>query len=222
MGRASVYGDAVAEGQRASALYLPGVSGNNVSCPDSSGVSLTGDIDVRVCLSAASWGSQLTLADKLGSTGNRSWQLVKLISGNLNWYVSTDGKALVTTHSYGTTLFLSSLASFSTKWIRVTFDADSGAGQHETKFYTSDDGLSWVQYGITRTGVSAFPFDGNSAVTLGASIPGGGKLHRFELRNGIDGPIVASWDGRIPATRQRDPQGNIWTVNGTANGWVTA
>ena len=46
-----------------------------------------------------------------------------------------------------------------------------------------------------------------------------GWVQRFELRDGIDGPIVAEWDGRVPATRQRDPQGNIWTINGTENAW---
>ena len=108
-------------------------------------------------------------------------------------------------------------------WVRFTMDADDGAGGRVLTLYESVDGTTWTQVATrTRPGVMAI-HPGTDALQIGqwgaSGSPAAGVFAYAEVRNGIGGPVVASWDGRAPAPRYRDPQGNIWTVNGTANAW---
>lgn len=218
MSRASVYGDTVAEGQKASALYLPGAAGNSVSCPDSDALSnITTTIDLI-------WHG--ALEDYMG-TGTRA-----LLSKKDSYYFSFyRGKLyFLWWNPAGTSLAhevaAPTLASYEDIWIRCSFEADTGSGRR-CRFYRSADGASWEQVGTTQTSATATQIRVTANPThVGQSGSDSGYakgLHRkVIIKNGIDGAVAAEWDGRIPATRQRDPQGNIWTVNGTANGWVTA
>lgn len=212
MDRASVYGDMVAEGQKASALYLPGVSGNYVSCP-SSDAFFVGDIDTRI---------------KIISGWLPAPYSAVISKGNTYYYEFRNNAIYVKIYDAlgGAVISHAAPPEGYRLWLRHTFQKDI-AGQSISIFYHSLDGENWVNYS-EKTAKAFGPLLTNAdALTLGEKSGGGtvfsnAIIQNFELRNGIDGPIVASWDGRIPATRQRDPQGNIWTVNGTANGWVTA
>jgi hypothetical protein len=110
--------------------------------------------------------------------------------------------------------------------VRVTLDVDNGAGGHDVKFYTSADyGVTWTQLGVTVTtaGTTSI-YAGTAPLLVGATwsslylLPG--RTLKAEVRNGIGGPIIASPDFTAPmGPRQRDAQGNIWTINGSAWAW---
>lgn len=211
----------------ATALYLPGVAGNNVSCPDSPGVSVAGDIDVRCRVYPADWTptASATLASKYAAAGNRSWWFFHRSDASLGIFYSADGTAVAA----ATGAPMTGLVDGQGLWVRFTLDVDNGAGGTTTRFYRSDDGATWTQIGanIVNAGAVAL-FDSIAPIEIGSRE--GGTLSMFtgavqicEIRSGIDGTVVARWDGRASHTRRRDPQGNIWTVNGTANAWeITA
>lgn len=204
------------------ALYLSGAAGNTVTCPDAAALDITGDLDIRLKLNPGTWYGDATSdiwLTKTGGTSSYSW-ILQYQSGN-GWYLrySTNGTNLTNAVVHG-----AMIGKYPTDdtaaWIRVTFEADNGAGGTTTKYYKStDDGATWTLMGTkTIPGVAVLYTTGDQPITMG-SVTSPALYEAFELRNGIDGPIVAQWNGSYPHTRQRDPQGNIWTVNGTANAW---
>jgi hypothetical protein len=109
------------------------------------------------------------------------------------------------------------------KYLRFTLDVDNGAGGHDVKFYTSDDGLNWPQLGATKTGAGITSvYDNTSPVRVGQYSTGDGhnvpgKVRWMELRDGIDGALVANPNPSLQAqpgdTSFTDDCGNTWTVN---------
>jgi len=107
-------------------------------------------------------------------------------------------------------------------WIRVTLDVNNGAGESDTKFFTSGDGVIWTQLGVTRTTVGVTSIF-NSTTPLRISGQDGtefnplaGSVYYAEVRNGIDGPVVASFDpsrADAEATTFVAATGETWTVN---------
>jgi len=197
-------------------LSLPGTSGSYVSTPDSSPLSITGDIDIRVCVALNDWSTSTPapLVNKLGSAGNRSYSL-RAISGNLQLQWSSDGTTILDSSS--ATL---SITAGAKKFIRATLAV---IGTTVT-FYTSDDGVTWTMLGSPAvTGGTTSIFD--SALAVSTRDPNNvanlisGKLYSLEIRNGINGTIVASPDftTKNPGiTSFTDTQGNVWTLNGSA------
>src|SRR3990167_5666653 len=211
----------------ASVLYLPGVAGNYVSTPDSAALSITGDIDIRVKVALDDWtpaANTCLLGKYVAAGSNISYLFYVGTSGLFRFQWTTNG----TTASVVNSTVANSITNGATKWGRVTMDVDNGVVGNDVKFYTSDDGASWTQLGatVTTAGVTSI-YDGTASVAIGAIDSGvsmllAGNVYYAEIRNGIDGTIVGSYDSIFPASRYRDPQGNIWTVNGTANGWQKA
>lgn len=196
-------------------VRLPGTAGNYISTPDSPANSVTGDIDIRVKLAMDDWTPASfghVLAKWNLTASQASWRLRIETSGLLGLSWTADGSTNILKNSTVATGFTDG----SVKWIRATLDVDNGAAQNEVKFYTSDDGASWTQLGatVTTAGVTSI-FDSTASVSVGARSDGGeaitGNVFYAEVRNGIDGPVVASFD---PA----NPSG--WTFNGTGWSWV--
>src|SRR5690606_29543555 len=111
--------------------------------------------------------------------------------------------------------------------VRVTLDVDNGAGGYTVTFYTADTIAGpWTQLGdpTVTTGGTTSVFDSTAPVEVGSvddiagdAIPG--KYIAFELRDGIDGTLVASPDfsAQAPGTTSfDDAQGNTWTVGAGA------
>jgi hypothetical protein len=204
-------------------LWLPPASGNYVSCPDSAALDITGDIDLRMKVAMDDWTpvSDIYLMSKWGTTTQKSYVMYLHADGAISLFWTEDGS---TSKSKKSTNF--ALADGSVKWIRVTLDVDNGASGHDVAWWKSDDGQTWTQHGTTTTtaGVTSI-FAGTEPIYLGvvSSSSGqmGGRLYRAQIRNGIAGTVVADLDltnGVGP--RIRDAYGNLWTINGTANGWV--
>jgi hypothetical protein len=115
--------------------------------------------------------------------------------------------------------------------IRVTHDVNDGSGGRITTFYY-DLGDGWVRLGDPINFGTAGDID-DSANPLrigvpffGAGISPVGHVFSMELRNGIDGTIVASPDFTDPSQGWTigddagdtgiDGQGNVWTLGGDA------
>ena len=175
-------------------LYLPGVNGNYASAPDSSALDITGDIDIRAKIAPGTWfpAAQYTVAAKYVSSGNQRAYSLQINGGLLRFQVSNNGSAVTTIDSTAAVPFLFN----QTGWVRVTFDVDNGASGNDTKFFTSNDGVTWTQLGTTITGVGTTSiFNSSAAFEIGSRLVGTdtvfiGSIYRVQVRSGIDGTIA--------------------------------
>lgn len=205
-------------------LLSPGVhQRDRVDTPDSAVLSVTGDIDIRIDLTVHNWHG-VDLAAKYLTTGDqRSWVLVILTTGEMQLLWSPDG-TLASRFALTSTVPVPPTPG--RQALRVTLDVDNGATGHTATFYTAPDMTGpWTQLGeaVTGSGITSI-FDSTADVEVGevAGITGSGvdgRIHAFELRDGIDGIRVASPDFSVPAAGSEsffDGQGNTWTVRGEA------
>jgi len=202
------------------ALRLPGTAENYVSTPDSAANSVTGDIDVRVKVAMDDWtpGTENVLVSH--AAGAPGWKFA----------IRTPGGQLGYTH-FGVADWTATTGTGFTDgtvhWVRVTRNVTTG----DVKFYLSEDGATWTQNGATVTSAAAATPDSTAPLMIGQSGSASqwlaGNVYYAEIRNGIDGPVVAKFDAtevavtgtRTPATTTQD--GTVWTVNGSAWDWVT-
>lgn len=204
-------------------------SEDTASAPDTAALSIAGDVDIRLDAALDDWrtADTIMLAGKYTSAGDqRSWA----------WFLDPDGTVGFRWSPLGT--FASNITKFSTvampepanktrKALRVTLDVDNGASGNDLKFWTADTIAGpWTQLGatVTTAGVTSI-FDSTAAVTFGdvIDIAGEGitgRGHHFQLRNGIDGTVVASPDFTVREGGVEtflDAQGNQWSVTGFAS-----
>lgn len=163
---------------------------------------ITGDLDLRAKVALKDWtpGTNQTFLGKWATGGNSSAWVMRLeTTGTIGLFVNGP---------FGSGRF-STVAvpagDRAPKHIRATVDVDNGAGSYELKFWVSDDGVTWTQLGTTLSGASAAIATGDSHVTFGAygsnaaTAPSVGVFQEAEVRDGIDGPIVARFDADDPA-----------------------
>ena len=207
-------------------VYLPGASGNYVSCPDAAALDITGDLDIAVWATLDSWasGGNQALAGKWLSTGNQlSYQLRVNSTGNVLMLISTTGLGGGAVVTWTSSVALN-LSAGTQRWVRGTLDVNNGAGGSTAKFYTSTDGATWTQLGADVTGAVAAPFAGSAALELGSESAGtaslvAGRVHRAIVRSGIDGTTVADFDaGLCGQSGYTDAYSNVWTVNRATSG----
>ena len=198
-------------------------------CPDSAGVSITGDMDVQVDVTLDNWNAATILAGKWAETGNeRTWLLLLNATGTLTFVVSPDGTASASASVISTAMV--SRPPLLRMCLRVTYAHSTGV----TTFYTAPAGnlasASWTQLGTTVTsGLTSTLFNSTAPVQAGwctdaAGQTGGtpgmyGKFHALQLLSGIGGTVEASPDFTAQtagATSFADAQSNTWTVEGTA------
>jgi hypothetical protein len=206
-------------------LRLDGTSGSRASTPDSAGLSITGDLDLRVKCSLDDWtpAAISSLLAKWLTTGNqRSYILSVLTTGVLRLSWSNNGTAELTADSTQTLAFTNE----SVHWVRATIDVDNGASGRTIRFYTSnsdtDDhtAVTWVQLGADVVqGTITSIFDSTAEVAVGGHSNGvtdrpTGNFYAAAILQGIAGTVRGSpVFGNTPHT---DAQGNIWTFGGTA------
>jgi hypothetical protein len=174
-------------------LYLPGITLNYASAPDSAALDITGDIDLRVKVAMDDWtpGSTQTLLSKY-STGQQSYSF-NMGSANLLVFVwTTDGSTVLSR----TSTVAPTIADGATLWVRATLDVDNGAAGHDVIFYTSPDGVTWTQLGstVTTAGTTSI-FSGTATLNVGANtngvnVPARGKFFRAQVLNGIGGTVA--------------------------------
>jgi len=199
-------------------LSLPGEQGSCASTPDSAAISVTGDIDLRIKVALVDWTPPVVryLISKAVTSGQYGY----------DWSMDTGGKLLFRNFPDGVnaTSAISTVAvgaaDGSAKWLRVTRNVTTG----NVDFYTSDDGIAWSALGTTVATAAGGQFNGTDSLAIGAqhsgNAPLSGAIYYAELRNGIAGTVVASFDandGAIGATSfASSVTGETWTVNGEA------
>ncbi len=199
---------------------------NGASSKILSTLDITGDIDIRVIdVTATDWtdaGYPALLSKIINEGGDGSWSLLLNPSGQpYAAYIKQVGGT-----EYATATASIPVADGETTSIRWTLEVDDG-GNRTSIFYTSDDsGETWTPLGspISYGGTMVFAVS-ESDLKVGTTQAGAlnmfnGSIGKVEVRDGIDGTIVASPDfsTQLEAdTSFNDNQGNVWTVNGAAS-----
>ncbi|NUS79146.1 MAG: hypothetical protein HOV70_23510 [Streptomyces sp.] len=215
------------------ALDLPGGEGDYASTPDVAALDITGDIDIRIDATLANW----CLPD-YPSTGETTYPHTNLLgkddSGQRSWVLSTRrSRPYLEWSSNGSFMTNSALATMDLPLttsgriaVRVTIDADNGAGGHTVRFYTAPTAAGpWTQLGdpITDTGSTSI-YAGTAPLRIGdAKLLDNtwpiGLVHSVEVRSGIGGTLAASPDftAQAPGTTSfADSAGRTWTLAGHA------
>src|SRR5262249_35430265 len=86
-------------------------------------------------------------------------------------------------------------------------------------------GVTWIQLGADVTKAATTIYDGTADVEIGAQVGGtqnnlAGKVYYAEVRNGIDGTVVAKFNpsanASLGATTFASSTGGTWTLAGAA------
>lgn len=184
-------------------LYFPGVANNSVRCTTIGDYNIVADLEVVCRVSLDDWtgAAEQFLGGKYNTSGSqRSWTISFTTTGRPRLYTSADGAVAVAKDANATP----PLQDGKPYWLKVTFDADDGAGNNVTNFYyaadQTDEPTSWTQIGtsVSVVGVASI-FISTADMELGAyshgvSGPMTGKMYRYVARNGIGGPTVFDCD----------------------------
>jgi len=200
-------------------LSLPGSAGNSASTPDSVAVGFTGDRDIIFGIAPLTLGTNKGVISKFVNTAG-GWRIYLLDTGLLRFQWSEAGNFRLADSTQPWPFGIGVLG-----YAKISFDVDNGAGGCAISYRTSPDGVApYTPLGLTVTQAGATIVTNSAeAIHLGN---GGtsdvepslveGNFHRFELRNGIDGLVVASFDpgrGLPEATSLVARSGELWTIN---------
>lgn len=199
---------------------------DGASTPDAAALDITGDIDLRWEGEADLYSSgAVMLMGKWGVAGQRSYHL-RVENSYLYIHTAQDG----TVGKFSPAPLPENLPKRVA--LRATMDVDNGAGGTTARFYwaKSMDG-PWVQFGGDATGAGTITiFSGTSALSIAPQqldsgivtmrYPYVGRTYRAEVRNGIDGTVVAAPNFEaqpIGTTSFADSAGRTWAIaNGAA------
>ncbi|WP_299542012.1 hypothetical protein [uncultured Streptomyces sp.] len=201
-------------------LDLDGTTAGTASTPDTAALDITGDLDLRIEATADWYATEIqTLIGKWESlTAQRSYSL-RLQEGTLvlNWSAN------------GTTLFavVFSLPTLPRRAaLRVTLDVNNGAGGLTANAYSAPSLAGpWTQFDTYTDGAFTTSIYAGAAPLQVAPVaitgwpPARALIHRAEVRNGINGTVVADPDFRTRTdgtTSFVDTAGRTWTATGTA------
>jgi hypothetical protein len=210
-------------------VYTPGVSGNNLTSPDTEVLDITGDIDVRAYVALDDWTPAASnfIISKWGNGSQKSYALsVNATSGVLTFFWTADGSTVLSSSS----TVAPTIADGAPLWIRATLDVNNGASGNDTIFYTSTNGTTWTQLGstVTKAGTTSI-FSGTETLRIGNAGIGGdflaGKFYRAQVLNGIDGTKVLDVDTSVitagSATSFTAVTGQTVTINRSTSGRKT-
>jgi hypothetical protein len=191
-------------------------SGQQFTCADSAGISITGDIDIRADVALATW--RPTSSAYFGA-------LYK--GGSYGMYLNSDGTLVL--WWYQATVFKSATstepvpgATTGRKSVRATLDVDNGAaGRTATFYYSNDDTMdgTWVQFGSTVITAGTTSID-DTAQAMGVYASGDAcpcEVNEGRVYQGIAGTKRASPKFISQATGTTsfaDAEGNTWSDSG--------
>lgn len=195
--------------------YLPGVTGNSFSAPDSAALSFGGNFGIRAKIMLYDWtpASVNWVAAKVQNDGQSSYDFGVQPSGVLVFRYTPTG----------------AWAAFRTAQSTVAPTVSDGATLHvrvdyittgSVNFYTSADGVTWTQLGTTVAITAGTAFDGTDAASIGVEANGSsgplfGAVYSVEFRGSAD-TVVAAFDPNRAvdgATSFVAATGETWTVN---------
>ena len=193
---------------------------SSFSCPDSSGLHITGDIDVRVDARLTNWtGSYLAGKWINGGAGSQQcWLLQVNHDGTVQFFWSTTGSDFP---SAGSTL---PLPSAGRQVIRATLAVSTGTVTFYTAAAGNADTGPFTQLGAAVVTGATSIFAGTAAIAAGNQDSGGGtgmygNVYELEVRSGIAGTVKAHpvFSAQTAGTTSfTDAQSNTWTLNGAA------
>lgn len=204
------------------ALVLPGLSGNTITVPDSAAVSSAADLDIRFDLALRDYTAAIARypAGKRGAAGQYTWYLSLSTTGKLSIITSADGTAELTTAGTVALPF----ADMTRGQIRVTFDANDGAGNRVMTVSTRTDGIldsttGWTTLETVTTAGATSLFDSTAAlgiggITLSSAAMSHGAMLAFWFATTIGGTAAVYADFTNPT--QFTP-GSLTGVEGSAN-----
>lgn len=209
------------------ALWTTGASGSYASTPDSVANSIAGDVDIRIKLAATDWTPAIIQYPfskyNAAATGTFLFSIAAT-SGIIGFTWVESGGTVRSVNCAAAPV----ISDGQTLWLRVTLQVNNGSGGHVVTFYTSTNGSSWAQLGSTAS-AGAFTTnlqDGADSLNLGAygntgsGSPFAGKIYIGELRNGINGTVVARFNANncasSAATCTSSVTGEVWTINAPA------
>ena len=212
----------ISEALASTYLDVTAVTSAGATAPDTAGLSITGDLDLRIDLTLWSWRQNTDLIGKYDIPGNqRSYALVMTSAGLLRFLWSVAGTVGISV--YATVPV--PVPSSGRKALRVTLDVDNGAAGNTVTFYTSDTiNGSWTQLGdaVVSAGTTSI-YDSTSPLYIG-DIAGAGtqytqpapmRVYAAKVLSGIAGTTKASPDFTAQSdgtTSFVDAQSNTWTV----------
>lgn len=198
-----------------------GGTGQFISTPDSTPLSITGDIDIIVDVRPDDWtpsGFQPFVSKIISGGGNGGYLFGVQPSGQLELWI-TDSIAATSTVATG-------LTDRTRKWLRVTRQRSNG----EVRFYTSDDydpitaTGTWTALGnsvIASAGASLI--DNSQALEIGRNQLNvaqvlSGRVYYAEVRSTIGGAAVSRFDPKewTSGATWVSSTGETWTINGNA------
>ncbi|MFI8299983.1 hypothetical protein ACIGCZ_29065 [Streptomyces nigra] len=201
-------------------LFPEDPTGARATTPSSTSLNISGNLDARIEVWLRDWrtGTEVELFGKYLTTGNqRSWQLSLSPAGGLSLRASTDGGAVAS--------FLSSeevpVPPSGRLALRVTRVNATGV----VTFYTAPSiSGPWTQLGNTTTTATGAIFASTAPLTVGdidtlSFTAPDGAVYCAQLRDGIDGTLVADADFSVPdagVSSFVDSTGHTWTVSGGA------
>jgi len=182
---------------------------------DAAPLDITGDLDVRAEVRLDDWALTAELAGKWDYPNQKSWMLL-LFNSKLWLYTSADGTTELLSGST-TTVTVPASGRLA---VRATIDVNNGAGGRTVTFYTATSiGGTWTQLGdpVVTAGTTSI-FAGTGQQYIGAvstiSLPDPiGRFYAVEVRNGINGTVVANPDftaQTVGAPNFTDGAGRAW------------
>lgn len=203
-------------------LQLDGDIAHFASTPDTAALDVTGDLDVRI-EAEPGWCSsriQLLMGKWTDEGDQRSW-VVLTYNGGLYFRYTLDGTVNTDFFHFVTLPQLPERAA-----VRVTFDADNGAGGRTVTFYWAEsmDGPWTLIAAVPLSSGAASMFNSSAPLTIGPydfrdgfgtpRLPFIGRFYRAEVRSGIDGTVVAAPDFRGMAA------GTTSFTDSASKGWA--
>lgn len=183
---------------------------------DGAGLSITGDIDLRIDVRFPAWDEAVTLIGKTAAAPQRSYALDLNTNGTLTLYWSADGTNWLTA---------TSTAPVPQTWgrqaVRATLDVNNGAAGRTITFYTAPTmSGTWTQLGssVVQAGVTSI-INSTAGVSIGIGAPVGMETYSAKILEGIAGTERANPDFTAQAdgaTSFVDAAGNTWTLGGAS------
>jgi hypothetical protein len=209
-------------------LVLTGESGDYASTPDHASLDITGDIDLRAEISPVEWdGGIQSVASKYTSPGNqRAYRIYIHPVQGVRFAWAEDGTSATAVSPNALPPGWPDVGRLA---FAATMDVDNGDDEHVITFYIApsiDTSWPWTQLGdpVVRSGITNIA-DTNAILEVGthsegATDPFEGIIHAVEVRQGIDGTVVADPDFVVQDNATGmfvDDAGREWTVNGDAH-----
>jgi hypothetical protein len=202
--------------------WLPGLAGSYFSTPNAVANQFTTFVDIDVHATANDWtpAAPVIFCAKRSAAGAGTTAYVLYIANGAGTigYIWSDGATAFTVLSNAPQTF----TDYTAGRIRVLHDVVAGT----VKFYTSVDGVTWVQLGTTvATTVAATIININTVLEIGSqntgtNSPFPGTIYRVRAYTGnrdAGGTLAVDFDPQQWTTGGSFTSGGaVWTLNGGA------